>query len=202
MSDNIKTLVLYASLHSVDTTAPLYPDERYREILTAKNGRVKCEKYLVWKLLEAAVTMGSNLKFANLQFTKTANGKWICPDFYFSLSHSDGVVCAAISNAPIGVDVESMKEIKHSLADKILTESEQGKMASLPESDRSRFILDAWVKKESIFKMQGGASLLPMRTESSHPEVKTYTVEVNVREYLLSVASKNDNIEIIYTEEL
>ena len=193
---------MYAPIRDVDITEALYPESRYREILECKNENAKREKYLVWKLLEQVIRFATNLEFANLKFTKTANGKWICPDLYFSLSHADGVVCAAVSDHLIGVDVEAVKQIRPALADKILTDRERETMAVLPERDRDRFLLDAWVKKESIFKMHGGEALLPNRTESASPEVKAYTVTALDREYVLSVATENDNIEIVYTEEL
>ena len=202
MPKSIKTLVMYAPIGDVDITETLYPPSRYLEILECKNENARREKYLVWKLLEQAIEIATNLDFANLQFAKTTNGKWICPDFHFSLSHSDGVVCVAISDQPIGVDIEAVKDIRHSLADKILTDSEREMMASLPERERGRFMLDAWVKKESIFKMCGGEALLPNRTESRDPRVKAYIITSRDREYALAIASEYDNIEIVYTEEL
>lgn len=202
MPKSIKTLVMYAPIGDVDITESLYPKSRYREILECKNENARREKYLVWKLLEQAIKIATNLDFANLEFTKTTNGKWICPDLHFSLSHADGVVCVAVSDLPIGVDVEAVKDIRPVLADKILTDSEREMMASLPERERGRFMLDAWVKKESIFKMRGGEALLPNRIESASVKVKMHSVTVSGREYVIAIATENDNIEIIYTEEL
>lgn len=202
MPKDIKTFVMYAPLCNVDTSVPLYPSERYSEIQRCKSEKVRHEKYLVWKLLERAVEMNYNLKFANLQFTKTTNGKWVCPDLYFSLSHTDGAVCVALSDKAVGVDIEKVKDVKLSFKDKILTEREKEKMDTLPESERGLFLLRAWVKKESIFKMGGGEALLPARIETIDSIAKTQTLSILDKEYVLSVASFNDNIEIVYTEEL
>ena len=193
---------MYAPLCNVDTAVPLYPSERYSEIQRCKSEKARHEKYLVWKLLERAVEMNYNLKFANLQFTKTTNGKWVCPDLYFSLSHTDGAVCVALSDKAVGVDIEKVKDVKLSFKDKILTEREKEKMDTLPESERGLFLLRAWVKKESIFKMGGGEALLPARIETIDSIAKTQTLSILDKEYVLSVASLNDNIEIVYTEEL
>lgn len=202
MPKSIKTLVMYAPIGDVDITESLYPKSRYREILECKNENARREKYLVWKLLEQAIKIATNLDFANLEFAKTTNGKWICPDLHFSLSHTDGVVCVAVSDLPIGVDVEAVKDIRPVLADKILTERERVIMESMPTEKMGRFLLDAWVKKESIFKMRGGEALLPNRIESASVKVKMHSVTVSGREYALAIASEYDNIEIIYTEEL
>ena len=202
MPKSIKTLVMYAPIGEVEIAKPLYPESRYHEILECKNENARREKYLVWKLLEQAIKTGTDLDFANLEFTKTANGKWVCHDLYFSLSHADGVVCVAVSDQPIGVDVEAVKDIRSALADKILTEGERAVMESIPPDKRGRFLLDAWVKKESIFKMRGGEALLPNRIESASVKVKLHSVTVSDREYVIAIAAKNDNIEIVYTEEL
>ena len=193
---------MYAPLCNVDTAVPLYPPERYSEIQRCKSEKARHEKYLVWKLLERAVEMNYNLKFANLQFTKTTNGKWVCPVFYFSLSHTDGAVCVALSDKAVGVDIEKVRDVKLSFKDKILTEREKEKMDTLPESERGLFLLRAWVKKESIFKMGGGEALLPARIETIDSIAKTQTLSILDKEFVLSVASFNDNIEIVYTEEL
>ena len=202
MPKSIKTLVMYAPIRDVNITEVLYPKSRYHEILECKNENARREKYLVWKLLEQAIKTGTDLDFANLEFTKTANGKWVCYDLYFSLSHTDGVVCVAVSDQPIGVDVEAAKDIRPALANKILTEGERAIMESIPKDKRGRFLLDAGVKKESIFKMRGGEALLPNRIESTSVKVKMHSVTVSDREYVIAIAAENDNIEIVYTEEL
>ena len=202
MPKSIKTLVMYAPIRDVNITEELYPESRYHEILECKNENARREKYLVWKLLEQAIKTGTDLDFANLEFTKTANGKWVCHDLYFSLSHADGVVCVAVSDQPIGVDVEAVKDIRPALANKILTEGERAIMESIPKDKRGRFLLDAWVKKESVFKMRGGEALLPNRIESTSVKVKMHSVTVSDREYVIAIAAENDSIEIVYTEEL
>lgn len=202
MPKDKKALVMCAPINSVDTSVPLYPSLRFSEIQACKSERVKCEKYLVWKLLEKAIETNFNLDFANLQFAKNADGKWTCSDLYFSLSHTDGAVCVAVSNKPIGVDIEIVKNIRLSLKDKILTEREKEKIMSLPEEQKGAFLLDAWVKKESIFKMTGGEALLPTRIDTIDSVAKAESIDILGREYLIAVASKNDNIEIVYTEDL
>lgn len=202
MQKNEKTLVVYAPLFDADTSVPLYPQDRFSEVNRCKNEKAKHEKYLVWKLLEWVVKTSYNIDFDNLNFTKTVNGKWICPDFYFSLSHTDGALCVAVSDMPVGVDIEMKRCVRPSLKDKILTEREKKKMDDLSECEREEFLLEAWVKKESIFKMGGGEALLPTRIDTIDSAVKVQTVDILGREYLISVASENDNIEIVYTEEL
>ncbi len=202
MKRNVGTIVLYAPFRNVDTPLPVYPPERSLEIDSCKNDRVRREKYLVWKLLEHAVKQHLKLDFDNLRFTKNENGKWICPDFNFSLSHTDGAVCVAVSDAPVGVDIERVREIRTGLSDRILTERERSRFDSVPYEDRAGFLIEAWVKKESIFKRSGGKALMPSRIESFDSSAAVRRVIINNEEYLISVACGGGSITIQYTEEI
>ena len=197
------TLVAYMRNREVDIYAPLYPPERHKEVEGCKNEGAKREKYLVWKLLEKVVTDSLNLDFANLQFTKTTNGKWVCPDFYFSLSHADGLVCVAVSSTDVGVDAERLYEINMGLKTRILTNEEISYMEGLPASEQNRFLLESWVKKESIFKKSGGKMMLPNTITTSEHHTTLNYVELDGCQYVISVScDPDDEIEFKYMEEI
>ena len=196
-------IVIYAPMGDVDTSAPVHPAARYSEILECKSDKTKAEKYLVWRLLEHAVNSYTNLDFANLQFAKTDGGKWVCPDFYFSLSHADGLVCVALSDEPIGVDAETVRAIRPELRARILTEREINALGGIPEEQQSEYLLEAWVRKESIFKRGDGTALLPNRIEAAEHPTAIRRVTVGTREYLISVCHADAHkIESIYVEEI
>ena len=197
------TLVAYMRKTDVDTSLSLYPPERHKEVVGCKNEGAKQEKYLVWKLLEKVVVDNFNLDFANIKFTKTANGKWICPDFYFSLSHADGLVCVAISNSEVGLDAEVVREINAGLKTRILTDEEISYMCGLPPSEQNSFLLESWVKKESIFKKSGGKMLMPNRITTAEYHTELHYVELDGCQYVISVSCDPDNeIEFKHMEEI
>ena len=154
--DKAFAIVLCAPVVDADISVPLYPNDRYNEVLACKNRMVMTEKYLVWKLLEKVVTERLRLNFDNLKFTKTDNGQWVCPDLHFSLSHADGLLCVAVSDEPIGVDVEAVKRIRPEIEARILTDREREFIRSATGEERDKYLLESWVKKESIFKKNGG----------------------------------------------
>ena len=205
MSEKNKgALVLYSDIKECDITSPVHPKERMQEIRDAKCARVKLEKYLVWKLLGVAVKEFLNLDFDNLQFTKNDNGQWICPDFYFSLAHTDGFVCAAVSTEPIGVDAEIIRPIKEEIRFKMLTDAENEQFSLIAPSERNAYLLSCWVKKESIFKKRGGAALLPRTIETERHFTLCESVKLGMLDYLISVCPSNKEqiIEIRYLEDL
>ena len=64
-----------------------------------------------WALLQKAL-LTSNLDMSNFDFCLDQNGKWFEKNnsFYFSISHSKNIVCVALSNTPIAIDVEKCDE--------------------------------------------------------------------------------------------
>ena len=199
----VDAIVIYAPLVDTDVSIPLYPKERYDEVCACTNATVRVEKYLVWKLLERVVKEYVNLDFDNLQFTKTENGQWICPEFCFSLSHSHRLLCVAVSDSPIGVDAELVRQIKDELATRILTDGELLYKSTLDSDEANGYLLECWVKKESIFKRSGGKALLPRTIEVNEHATALRRVALGADEYLISVSACDaDKIEFKFMEDI
>ena len=203
MLSNCDVLVMYAPIEDVDMSTPLVPQLRDAETRACKNKNAMREKYLVWKLLEKAVERRFGLDFANLQFTKTANGQWICPDFYFSLSHTGGAVCVAVSERCVGVDVEKIRGVDERLPPRVLTDGELAYMRALPKQRRDIFFFEAWVKKESTFKLTGGEALMPRHRDTLECTAAVERVRIGNEEYLIGIASDGEiKYEILFLEEI
>lgn len=196
-------IVAYAPIRDADISVPLHPKSRYDEVVRCKSADAQKEKYLVWKLLENTVEKYLNLEFANLKFTKTNNGQWVCPNFYFSLSHTDRLVCVAVSDEPIGVDAELVRAVRPELEGRILTEKEREAIKRLPPEKQGEYLLESWVKKESIFKKEGGHALLPNRIRTDEYNTSVRRVACGTAEYLIAVChDRADEIEINFVEEI
>ncbi len=92
-----------------------------------------------------------------------------CPYFkdhnlFVSISHSGDVAFCAVSQNPVGVDVEKIRNISHSLIERVCVEEEKTYVlsdVSINESEKisdptvlKRFF-DIWTAKEAYFKMKG-----------------------------------------------
>ena len=75
------------------------------------------------------------------------------PHIYFNLSHCDAGVACGISNAPIGIDVESVRKIDNRVANRVLSASEQEILAHSKNSTHTFTIM--WTLKESWLKATG-----------------------------------------------
>ncbi len=167
---------------------PVHPKQRNDEIALCKNERLQREKYAVWKLLERGIFDILAKGLDEISFTKNENGKWECKELFFSLSHSDGMVAAALSSSPVGVDIESLESIKSErLQNRIFSESELAVYNTLDGSQKKLFILESWTQKESRFKQIGGKTFVPSSISSEH--TKSVFLEKDGKTYSVSVCS-------------
>lgn len=83
-------------------------------------------------------------------------------NFFFSLSHSGNYAVCGFSDAPIGIDLQRMKETMPRHTSRILTDTERAYLAELPEGVRSLVFYRLWARKESLLKWDGRGLRLPM----------------------------------------
>lgn len=98
-------------------------------------------------------------------------------DIHFNISHCSKAVCCAVSDAPIGIDIEGLGRYKETLARHCMNDEEISTIlsASSPDTEFTRL----WTQKEAILKLTGEGITTDMRTVmSSHTNVNV-TTELN-----------------------
>lgn len=75
------------------------------------------------------------------------------PLLHLSISHSLGRVAIALSDAPIGIDLERCSERIPHVIKRILPEEAQAYLETYPESDRSRLAHIFWTSAEALYKL-------------------------------------------------
>ena len=74
-------------------------------------------------------------------------------DTYISISHSSDTCLLAVSDTPIGIDIESGREQLKRVAKKFLTPDEQKRLSEIAsENEIIIFLLKTWTAKEAVFK--------------------------------------------------
>ncbi len=103
----------------------------------------------------------------SLEFQRGEQGKpflWGEAGLHFNISHTRDCVVCAVSDAPVGVDVES--EARHfdmaGLANRFFT-SDEARYVFSDENSQTRF-LAVWSMKESYLKMLGSGITMPLNS--------------------------------------
>lgn len=173
----------------------VYPLERQAEIDESRSEKVKLEKFTVWKLLEVAINDCFSKNISDFNFHKAKNGKWLTKEFYFSLSHTTGVACVAVSKTPVGIDVENLKSFQNKVYrkeaatfNKIATEKEN----TIYKNPSISLLSELWTKKEAIFKSGKKSVFMPSKIETGDYNAKTFKLNLFGEDYVTSVCVKDD----------
>ena len=89
-------------------------------------------------------------------FSYTGQGKPLLeghPAIHFSLSHCRLAVACALSDRPVGIDIETIDHYDEQVALTVMNEAEMDLIKSLP--DHSLTFTRLWTMKESLFKLTG-----------------------------------------------
>lgn len=184
-------LKVFVATYPFNTDKDICCLERKKELENIKNEEVKKQKFYVWKLLETALEKYLNYDLADIKFTHLPNGKWICNKCHFSLSHSDNVVAVAISDKPVGVDIQLQKELENiNLFKKhLLNENE---MKRVPDN----YLLETFAMKEAMFKESNEVNFIPSHFDILNTEkCKFYNLTIANKTYKLAVCC--DNISML-----
>lgn len=192
-SDDLKedVLVYTAKIPENCDIDKVYPEARNEEIARVTNYKVKLEKFVAWKLLRHAVMNAFGDELESLKLEKQMSGKWTCDKFYFSISHSHGMVAVAVSKKAVGVDVELLEIPKENAIERVLTPLERAELESINEEKRWEFLVETWSKKESLFKAKGEDKFYPSKLDTIGKNIVTKRVKIDNKQYVLSVYSEN-----------
>ncbi len=181
-------------LYSADVYIALIPQRKIGEVLPrlrqeqiegTVHPELKQQRYYAWKLLEYALQHSFGYKMKDVHFSRTERGKWTCEECFFSLSHTQDAVAVAVSEKPVGVDLECTdRSIRPGLAEKILTDEEK---QQLPQQNENAYLLNMWCAKESLFKAGSDPVFCPEKLSADR--AKTQKVHLGEKEYCLAVAS-------------
>lgn len=106
---------------------------------------------------------------------------------FFSISHCKAGVAVAVSEAPIGIDIETIRPIQPSLIAKTMNEAEQ-EMIHTADNPYLAFT-QLWTKKEALLKMQGTGIIADLKdTLVDIPHVVFQTIANEQKGYVLSLA--------------
>ncbi|WP_340392666.1 4'-phosphopantetheinyl transferase superfamily protein [Paenibacillus sp. FSL E2-0190] len=83
-------------------------------------------------------------------------------NLYFNNSHSGEWVVSAISDTPVGTDVERISEINIGIAERFFSPCEFNDLMQKEGEDRLKYFFDLWTLKESYIKAIGIGLSLPL----------------------------------------
>ena len=133
-----------------EKTLPVW---RLTKVQSLKKEEDKIRSVAAFLLLERAL---QDLGISPVpEFAYEDFGKPYLPGYpvHFSLSHTKNAVACAVSDCPIGVDVQEKVEYSSRLADRICSDAERTALENAKDKDLALTAL--WTKKEALAKCNG-----------------------------------------------
>ena len=107
------------------------------------------------------------------------------PEIFFNLSHCKEAVACAISDCPIGIDVESIRRYKESLVRYTMNDEEVRRIES--SSDPASAFIRFWTMKEAVTKLIGTGISNDMKTVLNRTDLQFETHKCLEKGYIYSV---------------
>lgn len=147
---------------------------------------------LAYQLLKQALREGYGLT-DNPVFEYNEHGKPSIighPEIHFNLSHCKEAAICVVSDLPVGVDVESLRQYKESLVHYTMNDEEIHEIES-SEDSASAFIR-LWTMKEATTKLIGTGISNDMKTVIDMQKYKYTTVER--QQYIYTICSYSSGL--------
>ena len=128
------------------------------------------------------------------------HGKPELDGFYFNLSHSEDMVICAVSDSPVGCDVEKLREAPKGIAERYFGKCEKQYLDACEAKDYDKAFFCLWTIRESYVKMTGEGLGIPRGSFEVVPgeevrilrdgEVQNcHIYETTVNDYCISVCA-------------
>ena len=108
-------------------------------------------------LIRIIIHQDLNIENNDISFDTNIYGKPFLRNnqsFHFNVSHSQNMIAVAISNKPVGVDIEQTQNVNLEIARRFFNESEIEYIKTSSQATNRRFI-EIWTKKEAYLKYLG-----------------------------------------------
>lgn len=149
-------------------------------------------------LIRCMIGLKSGVDYNTLDIRVSQTGKpfLACFPYYeFNISHTRNAVVAVLSNKPVGVDIEKIRDVDISIADKVFSENELNWLHNKTENKNLRF-LNVWTKKEALIKYDGtgltnNLKSFDVTASFTLEKLSTFTVDG----YIVSICSNTEFLE-------
>ncbi len=178
----MKRLLISEDIWGFDLSAALQEisEQRRQQALKFRYEQGQRLCVLAYQLLKQALRDEYGIT-ENPIFEYSENGKPSLvghPDIFFNLSHCKEAVACVVSDHPIGIDVESLRQYKDSLAEYCMNDDELRQIKSSVNPDGE--FIRLWTKKEATIKLLGTTISHDMK-EILTPDKYKYTTVVRQR---------------------
>lgn len=135
-------------------------------------------------LARRAISECCDIEEEQIAFKEAENGKPYAENLniHFNISHSDDVVICAVSDEPVGVDIEKIREIDLKVAHRVFNSKECDYVFEDKDKTYERFF-EIWTRREAYAKLSGDgiskiSDNIPDDIVELNPVISGYAVSI------------------------
>jgi 4'-phosphopantetheinyl transferase len=182
-------MMLITAISNADNLSVEQYDNLLRVISDSRKDRVKrflrredaCRSIVGEALARYCISKFWNIPALAIEFLTDEFGKPHVSNkekIHFSISHSHEWVVCAVSNTPVGIDVEKIHKHDPGIAKRFFHEKECEYIESLPDSSKDNAFFELWTLKESYIKAIGKGLSQPLKSFCILPDSCQLGMEV------------------------
>ena len=141
-------------------------------------------------LVRAAIHQDLNIENNDIVFGVDSYGKPLLEnnrDYRFNISHTHNMIAVAISNNPVGVDVEKIRESDHRIEKRFFAEHELKYIYKSQDNTNERFF-EIWTKKEAYIKYTGKGLSVPLYSfDVTDKSLSVHFYTVRYGKYIINI---------------
>ena len=160
-----------------------------------KNGKSRERSALAYLLLRYCLKKeGKGELFNQIKFTKL--GKPYVDGVEFSLTHTKGMLACAVSNNPVGVDIERIRKVPESAVKKFIDDDKYNLFINSVDKDylsiREWVIKEAWLKEMGTGVSKRLKSVVPSLISDNVWKIEGHKIAIfREGEFVLGISSKS-----------
>ena len=130
---------------------------RKKEHILRQKTKQNADNMLIGEILaKVAIKKTFGIDISKQEFVCNEYGKPYLlnyPDVHFNISHSGQYVACAVSDKPVGIDIQKISEYNPAVAKRVCSVQELKCIES--STDKSSEFIKLWTQKEAVIKMHG-----------------------------------------------
>ncbi len=134
----------------------------------------------------------------NILFERNKYGKPYLknlPSFHYNISHTRNAIVLAVSDNPVGADIERIQKVKLDIAKRFFTNQEETYI--LNSTNQNQAFFEIWTKKEAYIKYIGKGLSISLNSFSVFDtNISKHINHFLIDNYIISVCRKSYNKKI------
>lgn len=169
--------------------------KKYFELTNGLNLEKKRQRLIKYYLIDYILKKDLSITIEDLNYNEYIySNSYYKDSLYLNISNKNNILLIAISNNKIGIDLEEIKKRDfNKLLNRFFTKNILNQFLKQQNIlEQEKYFYKIWTSSESFLKMEGKTLYYKdIDTHIQFPYIKTYQTNINKKDYVFSLSSKD-----------